>query len=159
MNENEQELLNGLRALASDSPREAPAYIEHRLLAEFRRRSEVRRRNIRWTIGGSGAIAAAIAVVLWMQPSANKNSPLIAQADATQTISQEADPDQEEFYPLPDSEALPPVEYATVVRVQMQMSSLRLIGFPINEDRAAERIQADVLLGQDGLARGVRLVQ
>ena len=63
------------------------------------------------------------------------------------------------FYALPDSDALPPLENATVVRVQLPLSSLRLIGFPINEDRAAERIQADVLLGQDGLARGVRLVQ
>jgi hypothetical protein len=157
--QNEQELLNCLRSLASDSPQEAPRYVENRLLTEFRRRSQARRRNIQWTIGGTAAIAAAVAVILWMQPSASRNSPLLAQADSVETVSQAIDPNQEEFYPLPDSEALPPVEYATVVRVQMQMSSLRLIGFPINEDRAAEGIEADVLLGEDGLARGVRLVQ
>jgi hypothetical protein len=63
------------------------------------------------------------------------------------------------FYPLPDAEALPPVESAMVVRVQMPMASLELIGFPINQDRASDRVEAEVLLGQDGLARGVRLVE
>jgi hypothetical protein len=43
--------------------------------------------------------------------------------------------------------------------VQMPMASLELIGFPINRDRASDRVEAEVLLGQDGLARGVRLVE
>ena len=51
------------------------------------------------------------------------------------------------------------MESATIVRVQLPMSSLRLMGLPVNEDRAAEAIQADMLLGQDGLARGVRFVE
>jgi hypothetical protein len=63
------------------------------------------------------------------------------------------------FYPLPDADELPPIESATIVRVQLPMSSLRLMGLPVSEDRAAEFIQADMLLGQDGLARGVRFVQ
>jgi hypothetical protein len=63
------------------------------------------------------------------------------------------------FYPLPDADELPPMESATIVRVQLPMSSLRLMGLPVSEDRAAEFIQADMLLGQDGLARGVRFVQ
>jgi hypothetical protein len=51
------------------------------------------------------------------------------------------------------------MESATIVRVQLPMSSLRLMGLPISEDRAAEFVQADMLLGQDGLARGVRFVE
>jgi hypothetical protein len=46
-----------------------------------------------------------------------------------------------------------------VVRVQLPMSSLRLMGLPVSEDFSGDAVQADVLLGQDGLARGVRLVQ
>ena len=46
-----------------------------------------------------------------------------------------------------------------VVRVQMPMASLELIGYPISQDRASEPVEAEVLLGQDGLARGVRLVE
>jgi hypothetical protein len=34
-----------------------------------------------------------------------------------------------------------------------------LMGFSVSEENSAERIQADVLVGQDGLARGVRFVQ
>jgi hypothetical protein len=63
------------------------------------------------------------------------------------------------FYRLPDADELPPMESATIVRVQLPMSSLRLIGLPVSEERAAESIQADMLLGQDGLARAVRFVQ
>ena len=46
-----------------------------------------------------------------------------------------------------------------VVRVQLPMSSLRLMGLLVSEESSAERIEADVLVGQDGLARGVRFVQ
>ncbi len=64
------------------------------------------------------------------------------------------------FYPLPEAEALPAIENAMVVRVQLQVSSLRLMGFPVDEERAADAaVQAELLLGQDGLARGVRLAE
>jgi hypothetical protein len=39
------------------------------------------------------------------------------------------------------------------------MSSLELIGFPVSQDRDSDPVEAEVLLGQDGLARGVRLVE
>jgi hypothetical protein len=177
MNENEQELLQGLRALAVESPQQAPAYLEDRLLAEFHRRARARRRNLWWMASSAGAIAASIAVLLWIHPAPQKAAPSVAGIThspsvvtaATAPIFQPAVRIRKpaarpsltamSFYPLPDTEALPPLENATVVRVQLPMSSLRLIGFPINEDRAGERIEADVLLGQDGLARGVRFVQ
>ena len=46
-----------------------------------------------------------------------------------------------------------------VVQVQLPASSLRMMGFPMDEERADAAVQAELLLGQDGLARGVRLVQ
>jgi hypothetical protein len=33
------------------------------------------------------------------------------------------------------------------------------VGLPVNEERANERIRADMVLGQDGIARAVRFVQ
>jgi hypothetical protein len=33
------------------------------------------------------------------------------------------------------------------------------MGVPVGEERADAAVQADLLLGQDGLARGVRLVE
>jgi hypothetical protein len=149
MNGNEQELLESLRAMAGDGPQQAPPVLEQRLVAEFRRRG--RRRRAWFSFAGVGAVAA-VAVLLWMRP-VNTNPTAVPQD--TQVLAEEA----AGFYPLPEADALPPVENALVVRVQLPMSSLRLIGLTIDEERAAERIEADVLLGQDGLARGVRVVE
>jgi hypothetical protein len=63
------------------------------------------------------------------------------------------------FYRLPDADRLPPLESVRIVRVELPVSSLRLMGFAVSEEPAGSSIQADVLLGQDGLARAVRFVQ
>jgi len=63
------------------------------------------------------------------------------------------------FYPLPEAEGLPEVETAMVVRVQLPASSLELMGFPVGRELEDSSVQADLLLGEDGLARGVRPVE
>lgn len=151
---NERELLEGLRAVAAEGPREAPMEVEARLLTEFRRHSRLRRMRAWMSVASIGAIAATISVLVWIGPLA-AHKPASSASDAN-TI---ADETAAGFYPLPDADALPPVESAMVVRVQLPVASLELIGFPINQDRASERVEAEVLLGQDGLARGVRLVE
>jgi hypothetical protein len=153
MNADERELLEGLHAIAADGPCQAPPNIEARLLAEFRKRSRLRRARIWMSAASIGAVAAAIAVLVWIGPRAPK--PEVVQQDATVLADETAG----DFYPLPDADGLPPIESAMVVRVQMPMASLELIGFPISEDRAGGPVEAEVLLGQDGLARGVRLVE
>jgi hypothetical protein len=153
MNADERDLLEGLRALSSDGPRQAPANVEDRLLTEFRRRSRLRRARVWISAASVGAVAATIAVLLWIGPLVPRHAASSADAPASTEETTAG------FYPLPDAEALPPVESAMVVRVQMPMASLAMIGFPINQDRASDRVEAEVLLGQDGLARGVRLVE
>jgi hypothetical protein len=159
MNENHEtlpEILEDLRALASEVPGEAPPHVEARLMAEFRRRK--RRRNLRiWAPTIGLAAAAAMALLFWGKPG-------VAQKPAAaviQTVVPAADDDSEAgFYPLPEAEGLPAVENAMVVRVQLPVSSLQLMGVPIDgvpEERADSSVQADLLLGQDGLARAVRL--
>jgi hypothetical protein len=161
MNENDLKLLEGLRGLAADGPREAPEFVEQRLLGEFQKRSHERRRN-RWLGLGTAAIAAGLAVMLWVRTQPVVQRPTMARlgtAAAASTVAQTPTEDVINFYRLPDADELPPMESATIVRVQLPMSSLRLIGLPVSEDRAAEFVQADMLVGQDGLARGVRFVQ
>ena len=158
MNENDRELLEGLKALAADGPREAPSHIEEQLKAEFRRQN--RRRNlVTWVPSLSVAAAAGIALLLWIRTENPKPAPsavsVAVHAVAT-PVEEEADAG---FYALPEAEALPAVENAMVVRVQLPVSSLQLMGVPVGEERAGASVQADLLLGQDGLARGVRLVQ
>ena len=152
MNLEERELLEGLHALGSDGPRQPRMEVEARLLAEFRHRSRLRRARV-WISGASvGAIAAVVGVLLWSGVVTPKHL-AISQDQAVLEDESAAD-----FYPLPDADSLPPVESAMVVRVQLPMASLELIGFPISQDRA-DSVEAEVLLGQDGLARGVRLVE
>jgi hypothetical protein len=50
-------------------------------------------------------------------------------------------------------------EDAAIWRVRMQRGTLSALGFPVNEDRAGEWIQVDLLVGNDGLPQGVRLVR
>jgi hypothetical protein len=52
-----------------------------------------------------------------------------------------------------------PIELGRLVRVRLPRAALVAFGLPVNELRAEEPIQADVLLGDDGLARAVRFVR
>jgi hypothetical protein len=158
MNENMPELLDGLRALAADGPRQAPPHVEEQLRAEFRRQNR-RRRVITWTPAFSVAAAAGIALMLWVRSENPKTAP-VPPVVAASAVAAGAEEDADaSFYPLPEAEALPALENAMVVRVQLPVSSLQLMGVPVGEERADASVQADLLLGQDGLARGVRLAQ
>ena len=46
-----------------------------------------------------------------------------------------------------------------LVRVELPRSALARFGFPVNMDRADERVKADVLVGSDGLARALRFLR
>jgi hypothetical protein len=46
-----------------------------------------------------------------------------------------------------------------IVRVRMQRGALGALGLPVNEERAGEWIQVDLLVGNDGLPQAVRLPQ
>jgi hypothetical protein len=63
-----------------------------------------------------------------------------------------------EFTLLPGSVAAD-TEDGAIWRVRMQRGALSALGFPVNEDRAGEWIQVDLLVGNDGLPQGVRLAQ
>lgn len=157
MNDN-RELLQDLRALAVEGPREAPIHVEERLRVEFRRQAR-RRMLVGWLPPSSIAAAAAlVALLLWMHNEKTKPAPVLAAATA-HSVAPAPDDSDASFYPLPEAEALPAVENAMVVRVQLPVSSLQLMGVPVGEERADASVQADLLLGQDGLARAVRLVQ
>jgi hypothetical protein len=170
MNENEQQLLEGLKALATLEPLEASPRVEQTLLATFRARAEHRRRTI-WASTAAALVATAAAIaVLFFAPirwHRNTEAPQVASElqspaaslPAAQYAVVRTDDLASSFYPLPEADELPPVETTLVVRVQLPVSSLQLMGFSIDEDASAEPVQAEVLLGQDGLARGVRLIQ
>ncbi|HYG08643.1 MAG TPA: hypothetical protein VD835_01590 [Pyrinomonadaceae bacterium] len=51
-----------------------------------------------------------------------------------------------------------PLEGGQLVRVQIPRAALASLGLPLNAERGNEPIKADVLLGNDGLARAIRFV-
>ena len=148
-----------LRALAADGPRQAPPHIEERLMTEFRRMK--RRRNLMTWVPAALSAASAAGIVLLLWTHGDKPKPVQApEMVASQSIVPAAEEESDaSFYPLPEAEALPALENAMVVRVQLPVSSLELMGVPVSQERADTSVQADLLLGQDGLARGVRLAQ
>ena len=64
-----------------------------------------------------------------------------------------------DFFPLMNRESLPQLDGGQVVRVELPRSALMSFGLPMNMDRANERIKADVVVGNDGLARAIRFVR
>lgn len=63
-----------------------------------------------------------------------------------------------QFTELPFSDASLPLEDATVVRVTLPAAALRQAGVAVEEDSANAMLQAEVVLGIDGLPRGIRLL-
>jgi hypothetical protein len=61
-----------------------------------------------------------------------------------------------QFFPLLD--VAPPFERGELLRVTVPASTMRKVGLPVNEDRLTEPVYADVLVGQEGLARAIRFV-
>lgn len=64
-----------------------------------------------------------------------------------------------EFINLPGSETLPAPLQTSILRVHVLKGELRQFGFEVPPPAAAELIRADFVVGDDGLARAVRLVQ
>jgi len=61
-----------------------------------------------------------------------------------------------DFYPLLNP--APPLERGQILRVNVPASVMQSVGFPVAEDRLTEPVQADVLLGEEGLPRAIRFV-
>jgi hypothetical protein len=64
-----------------------------------------------------------------------------------------------EFIPLMNRETLAEMDGGQVMRVELPRSALMSFGLPMDMERATERIKADVVVGNDGLARAIRFVR
>ena len=63
-----------------------------------------------------------------------------------------------EFTTLPGAVGLPELESGSVVRIALPVGALPEYGLEIVTDGAKTIVEADVLVGQDGMARAIRLV-
>jgi hypothetical protein len=62
-----------------------------------------------------------------------------------------------DFFPLMNP--APPFERGQLLRIDLPASAMQMVGLPVHEQRLADRVQADVLLGEEGLPRAIRFVK
>jgi hypothetical protein len=74
-------------------------------------------------------------------------------------LGRNPEPDEGRFIPLPEAARLSPAESLDVVRVKMPRSAMMRFGLPVSAERAWEPVKADVVFGQDGMARAIRFVE
>jgi hypothetical protein len=166
-------LAAGLRGVASEWGRlKAPGRVEGKLLAAFRGQAGLvalpaARRwwspVLAWT---AAAVVVAAAFLLFVgrerQPR-TPDAPAGAEAavidwSAVLPAEMAGEAGAGDFIPLPNADRLPQDEDLNVVRVEVPRSAMIALGYSVPEDRAAERVRADVVMGSDGLARAVRFL-
>ncbi|HEV7859837.1 MAG TPA: hypothetical protein VGO91_14570 [Pyrinomonadaceae bacterium] len=64
-----------------------------------------------------------------------------------------------DFMPLTYDGGAMAMESGHVVRVELPRTALVSMGLPMNPERAGELVKADVLMGDDGVARAIRFVR
>jgi hypothetical protein len=140
-----------IRLAADLAETEAPFEVERAVLAEFDR-SRKRKRNKAW-MAAIGAIAAS-AVGVWMLHQRAAPRPAAPPAIEAQA---EAEPEQP-FVPIPYVLPPDPYERVEIVRVKLPVSELIAAGFQMQTTDVGAQAEADVMVGQDGRPRAVRLI-
>jgi hypothetical protein len=169
-------LASGLRTLAADwRSVEAPARVESRLTAAFLGQAglTVLHPVTRWWVP-LATWAAATAAVVGLAMFLVRDRQVVAPAHRTassrvqlaaveppanfETLGDASDTESD-FIPLPNAERIEPNEELNVVRVEVPRSAMIALGYAVGEDRASEPVEAEVVLGADGLARAVRFLE
>ena len=168
---------------------QTPPRVEASLFAAYRNhhRRASWRRGVEWA--SVGAAAAVLLVFLWTvsgrskgqsSPPAPKRNvtsqsgmPLEAKTPAT-SKQNEGSPSADavaadvpvsgtyvasDFVPVPFTGAITADDPGMIVRVQLTRASLAQLGYPVAETPDEDLILADVLVGEDGWPRGVKLIQ
>lgn len=167
----------------AEQEQEAPARVQVALVEAFRA-NERRARGVwpapAWAWGLAATVVVALSLVTWVLRPSHRNQPAPAVAGnsnpsspAAPSVEQAAKAMEDKkvtankagaraqqagsFLPLPYSVPLSGVEDVAVVRVRMPRGALGAFGLPVNEETAAEMIQVDFLLAEDGLPEAVRI--
>jgi hypothetical protein len=170
-----------LRALAeADASVEAPLEVEARLREQFRARKRQRlwRRSTVWAVSAAAVIALVFVfanrkpTVAPVNPAVVNTPPVSLPEALAPALSQTAvapkhrpmavRPQQRQeivtdFFPLMDP--APPFERGQLLRIELPASAMQMVGLPVHEQRLADRVQADVLVGEEGLPRAIRFVK
>jgi hypothetical protein len=169
--ERARNLAAGLRAMAAGMTRtEAPSRVESRLLKAFRAQTgnpEVLRIRRRWIPAATwaAAVAAMIAVGVFLvrdRPPAevDRGAPRAVELALLEPAGTGFESAIEEgFLLLPGAAQMGGADGVSILHVELRRSAMMQVGIEVSPERADETVQAEVLVGSDGLARAVRFAE
>jgi len=176
------ELNKELKALADCFPRQASARVEREVLAGFQRKQ---RRRAWFRVGMAACLTVLAGLAIWqMRPAP---SPLLASKSIPTTVTpvtpkmetaspmppvetavrprrrirrpEATDPNFAGFISLPRAISGVPLGNPYIVRTKVSAAQLGFAGLPVIASDLQQQIDADVLVGSDGMARAIRLSQ
>ena len=139
----ERDLTDQLRRLAAALPSNAGRDVELRLTLAFRARHQRKGRLWMYAVAALFALIAVFAGLKMMRRERPADDIYNAPG----------------FIALPYADSGVPMESAVVIRVRMRSSELASMGVALSAQPASAKISADLLVGQDGVPRAVRLVE
>ncbi len=144
------DLQERMRRFSGSLPQEASVEVELQLVRAFR----TRRRRPRLLLAyWAGAACLALALTAFFR----QNFPSPHQAAVAKATYAAATAG---FVALPYAQSDVPLEETVIVRVTLQPDELGSLGAPMAAARTGNGlIKADLLVGQDGIARAFRLVE
>jgi hypothetical protein len=168
-----EELAVGLKSLGAQMRRvEAPARVERALVAAFRGQAALGATQERgsWWLAGAWAIALAATVLLAVtlvrphEPQRSRQNTVRSRTQLAELqmpsdgSAGDADAADGEFLPMPNAELVGPNDEINLVRIELPRSAMIPLGFEVPAERAAETVEADVMLDAEGVARAVRFL-
>jgi hypothetical protein len=145
----------------------APAGVERRIVAGFRARAELlpvgRQAGMWWTIGSwAAALVVTVGIAIFLaggrQPERTERQPRRATQFATVEAPVTPPAEEDGFIPLPNVEGFAANEPVNLVRMEIPRATLIALGVEMSADEPEEPVEADVMLGADGMARAVRVL-
>jgi len=154
-----------------------PANLESMVLSEFEAHRPIRRRHLKVAAAGIAAIAAAL---VWLAaiPRAHLTPPARVETVAEippvvrrpdipvqkpvskrvrRHVANPAD-DADPFVAIPYTVPIDPRERAVVMRMEMPVTALAAVGLTVAASDPSASAQTDVIVGEDGRIRAIRLL-
>jgi hypothetical protein len=151
---------------------QTPQRVEMRLRNEFGRRHRTAKARFAaifaaWTLAAATVVIAGVSWRNWrlaqtprervsVENTVKAPPPVTTVTDMPEEATLVAGNESGSFTPLPGSLAQE-MDDSAIVRVRMQRGALGALGLPVNEERVSDWIQVDLLVGEDGLPKAVRL--
>ena len=149
----EQAVAARLQRLRGVAPPDPPPAIEARLRASLAARR--RRRSRVWLAGAGSAALAAACLGLWLRPADQPPPPAAPAAQLDRSAARAPRPPAGRFRALAAGDL---TEFTHAARVELAAETAAYFGWPVAPDVPRARVQAEVLYGDDGVARGLRFL-